>query len=489
MSASNTIHELETLVRSHHSVLVIETVEEDRARDFLVVVGSDLRQPVYAWSVTRGLHRVEDPGSPAEGTTEPRQLLGHLQRKTEEAIYLLKDMHVHLTDPVVQRQFRDVADWFRQTRATLVLTGVGIDLPPAIEADALRLTLALPGRDELEGVVSVVLRSTGTAPPDPPLMAALLESLRGLTLNQARQAVAALTLDHVLDQDDVRDVLERKVRRFAAGGLLEFRPAEDNRVELAGMTRLKEWLDRAAVSYTEAARDLNLSPPRGILLVGVPGCGKSEAARYVARLWQRPLLKLDAARLYDKYVGESERNLRHAIEIAESMAPIVLWIDEIEKGLAAGGSDDGAAVSHRLLGTFLTWLQEKSEDIFLVATANDLSLLPPELSRKGRFDEVFFVDLPTDGARAEIFSVHLARRRQHPTDYDLDLLVGESAGFSGSEIEAAVVAGLLRALQNGEAPGTGHVLDELRATVPLSRSRDGEVAAIRAGARAFVPAG
>src|SRR5262249_21500221 len=222
---------------------------------------------------------------------------------------------------------------------------------------------------------------------------------------------------------------------------------------------------------TEAARDLNLSPPRGILLVGVPGCGKSEAARYVARLWQRPLLKLDAARLYDKYVGESERNLRHAIEIAESMAPIVLWIDEIEKGLGAGGSDDGAAVSHRLLGTFLTWLQEKSEDIFLVATANDLSLLPPELSRKGRFDEVFFVDLPTDASRAEIFSVHLARRRQHPADYDLDLLVSESAGFSGSEIEAAVVAGLLRALQKGEAPGTGHVLDELRASVPLSRSR------------------
>lgn len=483
---ATTIHEIVTLVRSRHPVVVIDSVEEERARGLVVAAGAKLGIPVFEWSVTTGFRRAGDEETNGM-TTAPDALLAHLADLTVEAIFLLVDLHPHLAQPLVERRFRDVAAEFGRTRSTMVLLGAGITLPAAVEADAVRVPLALPDRGELETVARTVLRSAGVAVPERGV-AALLEALQGLTLNQARQAVAAAVLDGKLSPQDVKQVVERKVATIGEGGLLEYHPAEDNRYELAGMANLRDWLDRAAVAFTPEAKAMNIPAPKGILLAGVPGCGKSLAAKFIARQWRRPLLKLDAGSLYDKYVGESERNLRKAIEMAEALAPIVLWIDEVEKGLSTGGDDAAGATARRMLGTLLTWMQEKREDIFVVATSNDLTVLPPELQRKGRFDEVFFVDLPTPAEREAILRIHLGLRRQDPDEFDLATLVAASDGFSGSEIEQAVVSGLLRALHARRAPDTAAVLEELTATVPLSRSRPEAVAAIRARARDFVPA-
>jgi SpoVK/Ycf46/Vps4 family AAA+-type ATPase len=299
--------------------------------------------------------------------------------------------------------------------------------------------------------------------------------LSGLTLNQARQALAWCILnDGKLAADDVPLLIRRKGEAIQDGGLLEFYPPDENAFELGGFERLKAWLERARIGFGAEAQALGLAPPRGILLVGVQGCGKSLAAKVVARTWQQPLLKLDAARLFDKYVGETEKNLRHALDVAEAIAPSVLWIDEIEKGFAQGGEGDGG-VARRMLGSFLTWMQEHKAGVFVAATANDLSTLPPELLRKGRFDEIFFVDLPDAAEREGIFRIHLQVRRQDPAAFDLPALAAAADGFSGAEIEQAVIASLYRALHARAALSTGMLLEEIGRTVPLSVSRREDV--------------
>jgi SpoVK/Ycf46/Vps4 family AAA+-type ATPase len=275
-------------------------------------------------------------------------------------------------------------------------------------------------------------------------------------------------------------VLNRKAQMIKEGGLLEYYPLADNRYELGGFANLKAWLQRAYLGFSQEARALNLTPPRGILIVGVPGCGKSLACKVIAHDWKLPLLKLDAGRLFDKFVGESEKNFRKAVAMAESMAPVVFWIDEIEKGMVAAGSGEAdAGLSRRLFGAFLTWLQEKKQDVFVVATANDLSVLPPELLRKGRFDEIFFVDLPNEAEREAILNIQLGLRKQNPAAFDLKTVVPACDGFSGAEIEQAIVAALYRALAQKKPLDTALLLEELRQTVPLSVSRREDIARLR----------
>jgi SpoVK/Ycf46/Vps4 family AAA+-type ATPase len=267
------------------------------------------------------------------------------------------------------------------------------------------------------------------------------------------------------------------------GGLLEFYPLDGNDFQLGGFARLKAWLENASVGFTAEARHLNLSPPRGVLFVGVQGCGKSLAAKFIARQWRMPLLKLDAGRLYDKYVGESEKNFRKATALAEAMAPVVLWIDEIEKAFAQGGTNDAdGGLSQRLFASVLTWLQEKRDEVFVVGAANDLQRLPPELLRKGRFDEIFFVDLPTVEERKTIFEIHLSLRKQDVKKFDLDALAGASEGFSGAEIEQAVIAALYRCLRGKEPLSTASLLDAVRSTVPLSVTRREDIDELRESA-------
>jgi SpoVK/Ycf46/Vps4 family AAA+-type ATPase len=298
----------------------------------------------------------------------------------------------------------------------------------------------------------------------------------------------AILEDGKLSGHDIERVIRWKGEIIERGGILEFFPLEGNKFQLGGFGHLKGWLENARIGFTPEARALNLTPPKGILLVGVQGCGKSLAAKFVAREWRLPLLKLDSGRLYDKYVGESEKNFRRAVALAEAMAPVVLWIDEIEKAFSSGSSEQDAGLSQRLFGALLTWLQEKRQEVFVVGAANDLNRLPPEFLRKGRFDEIFFVDLPTVEERKQIVSIHLTLRMQDPAAFDLGQMAGATEGFSGAEIEQAVIAALYRCLHRKEQLNTTSLLEAFRSTVPLSKSRREDIAALRAAsAGRFTP--
>jgi hypothetical protein len=507
MALSSSVHDLRTLIRSHHPLVTMDTVEEDRVFTLLESVAAQERMPLFEWSVTRGLTRADGAPTLNKMTATPLALLQHLSGLTVEAIFWLKDLAPHMEDASVARQLREVSQQFSRSRATCVLTGYPLVLPPDLETIAVHMNLLPPDREELRAMLQSVLRSLAPRTPathrsttlahsmlaslpdftreGPPSQGTedILRALQGLTLHQARQVVTECVVeDGVLSGGDVATILSRKMRAIKDGGLLEYYPLEDNRFELGGFANLKSWLDRAKLGFTAEAKALNLTPPRGIMLVGVPGCGKSLAAKAIAREWRLPLLKLDAGRLFDKFVGESEKNFRKAVAMAEALAPIVLWMDEIEKAMVAGGGNGeaDAGLSRRLFGAFLTWLQEKKQEVFVVATANNLSLLPPELLRKGRFDEIFFVDLPDDAEREAIWKIHLSLRKQDIGTIDVAKIVSASDGFSGSEIEQAVVASLYRALYHKSPLTTDLLIEELTHTVPLSVTRHEDIDQLRA---------
>ena len=486
------VHELKTLITSLHPVASIASTEEERVEELLRAVAAELKLTLFTWTVTRGLQRVDGQGM-IHGTANPLTLLRHLATLTAEGIFHLKDLQAHLTDPATIRAFKEAAQAFGRNRSIIVLSGDGAALPGDIAPLAIPLHVPLPQHDELQQMAHRVIRSLKSQQEfdvtlGPGGLDQILQALSGLTLNQARQALAwAIVSDGKLSTDDVPRLIKRKAEAIHDGGLLEFYPPDENAFELGGFSRLKAWLERAHVGFGAEARSLGLTPPRGILIVGVQGCGKSLAAKVVARLWQQPLLKLDAARLYDKYIGESEKNLRKALDVAEALAPSVLWIDEIEKGFAPGSDSDGG-VSRRLFGSFLTWMQERKGKVFVAATANDVSALPPELLRKGRFDEIFFVDLPDASEREAILKIHLQIRRQNPASFDLPAVAAAAEGFSGAEMEQAVIASLYRALHVKTALTGAMVIEEMRQTVPLSVSRREDIDRIRADARdRFVP--
>ncbi|MEM7772607.1 MAG: AAA family ATPase [Cyanobacteria bacterium P01_A01_bin.37] len=502
MAIPSSIRKIQTLVMAYHPLIVIETVEEDRVQTLLKQATQEMQTTLFEWSVTQGL--VRSPGTydapwinecappgankpvPVENTEEPGGLLEHLQDTGQKALYLLKDFAPHLDDIVLTRQFREVLQLFAQTRSAIILTGDAITLPREIAHTAVFYDLPLPGRDELYQVVSEVVRSlkaknriqVSIQKHEVPI---LVQSLMGMTLKQARQVVAYAALeDGEISVRDVTKILHRKSQVIHEDGLLEYLPVEENSAELGGFTGLKGWLQRAKVGFSPDAKKFNLKPPKGVLIVGIQGCGKSLAAKAIAREWRMPLLKLDAGKLYDKYIGESEKNFHRAIKLAESMAPTVLWIDEIEKSLGMGGGDSDGGLSRRLFGSFLTWLQEKSQDVFVVATANNLSQIPPELLRKGRFDEIFFVDLPDDTERETILKIHLTLRNQDPEQFDMGALLLATDGFSGAEIEQAVIAGLYHALYLKQDLSTDLLIQEIKSTVPLSVSRREDLEQLRA---------
>ena len=494
MSHRSSVHDLKSLVLSFHSLIGIETVEEDRVRSLLIEVASDLKLPFYEWSLTSGFNRLR--GATITGTQDALAALHHINEiENTDAIYLLKDMARHLDNANIGRALRELAQKLTSTRSAIVLTGDPLDLPQDFEALAVRFTLEMPDIFELRDVVRSVVDSISARQRvqidlsrDDALR--LVQALQGLTVNQARQVVAqAIVEDGKLSAADIHTIVRCKGEMIERGGILEFFPVEENNFEIGGFARLKSWLESARVGFSAEARALNLNAPKGVLLVGVQGCGKSLAAKFIGRQWELPLLKLDAGRLYEKYVGESEKNFRKATALAEAMAPVVLWVDEIEKAFAQGGSGESdGGLSQRLFGSFLTWLQEKKDEVFVVGAANDLMNVPPELLRKGRFDEIFFVDLPTRDERMSIFSIHLRLRKQDPASFDIAALADATEGFSGAEIEQAVISALYRSLQSKQ-PLTVEALSEAaRSTTPLSVSRAEDVARVREVGQRFTPA-
>jgi hypothetical protein len=493
-AVSTTVHELRSLIQSYHSLIVIESLEEERVEALLGEVARDLRIGHFEWSAVTGLARVPR-GAPMVNTTEPLAVLNQLSDLGVDAIFHLKDFVPHLSNAVVVRALRERVRQFTEQPSTILLSGENLELPRELDHSAARLRLELPASGELRSVIRSVIQTIQTRRPvvvdlKGEEVQQIVRSLSGLTAQQARQIVAnAVMEDGRLTVADVDRIIRAKGKIIESSGLLEFYPLEDNRFDLGGFERLKAWLSRAAVGFSEEARSLNLPSPRGVLFVGVQGCGKSLAAKYIAREWKLPLLKLDASRLYDKYVGESEKNFRRATSMAEAMSPVVLWIDEIEKAFAQSSSTESdGGLSRRLFGSFLTWMQEKRDEVFVVGTANDLSALPPELLRKGRFDEIFFVDLPDTDERRTILDIHLRLRKQQPESIDASRVVEATRGFSGAEIEQLVIATLYRSLHGKEPLTTESLLESVEATVPLSVTRAEDIRALRELASTrFVP--
>ena len=507
MTLPASISHFQTLIMSFHPVIVIETVEEERVEALLNKAVNDLQMAMFEWSIAQGL--VRSPGNihsrwtneyappgtnrpPAlENTTEPLDMLKHIQDMSFKAIYLLKDFPKHLDDATVARQFREIAHQFSLNRSAIVLTGDAITLPREIAHDVVYFNLKLPGPDERYQVISEVTRSLQCqikVQLQQQDVQALVRALQGMTLKQAKKVIAYAALeDGALSAQDIGRILQRKAQVIHEEGLLDYISLENNTAQLGGFRGLKQWLARAKVGFSPQAQAFNLQPPKGILIVGIQGCGKSLAAKTIAREWKMPLLKLDAGRLYNKYVGESEKNFRRAVSLAESMAPAVLWIDEIEKSMGVSDTDADGGLSRRLFGYFLTWLQEKSQEVFVVATANDLSRIPPELLRKGRFDEIFFVDLPDPQERAVILKIHLHARNQTLERFDLSELVQATDGFSGAEIEQGVITALYRAIYEQRPLDTALLAAEIKATTPLSVSRREDLQQLRAiGQERFV---
>jgi AAA+ superfamily predicted ATPase len=495
MSHRQSVIDLRGLIRSFHSLIAIETVEEDRVKAILSEVATELNLPLFEWSVTTGFRRGH--GLAIGNTFDAFHVLQHIDDLRGDAIYLLKDLGPHLSKPEVSRLLRELVNKLAHSYSAIVVTGDPIQLPHDIDSMAVHFELKLPDETERRDVVRAVVdamkaRQQVRVDLSRDDVHRLLQGLAGLTVHQTRRVIAqAILEDGMLSSADIERVVRWKGEIIERGGLLEFFPPDENAFELGGFTRLKTWLEHARVGFTPEAKAVNLSPPKGVLFVGVQGCGKSLAAKFIAREWRMPLLKLDAGRLYEKYVGESEKNFRRATTVAEAMAPVVLWIDEMEKAFASGTSNDAdGGLSQRLFASFLTWLQEKKEGVFVVGAANDLSKMPPELLRKGRFDEIFFVDLPSRSERVSIAAIHLRMRRQDPGAFDLSAIADATEGFSGAEIEQAVISALYRALHGKQPLTTDALVETARTTVPLSISRREDVARLREFAKGrFTPVG
>jgi len=481
--------DLAILFRSRNPLVICETVEEKRLEALVRAVASELQFPVFTWSAASGL----SPCHPADApkTTDLAFALKEIRSARGDGVWLLKDPQAHLENPSTLRALRETAQEFAGTTRTLVL--VGPSMPPKPELDDLevRFELDLPGSEELRGLVIDTMRRLARDSPATRIdlsredVAGLVSDLQGLTMFEAERALArAVVGDNALTREDRPRIRESKKSLVESGGLLDFVAAPEGLDQIGGLERLKKWISTRRVGFFPRPGETPLEPPKGILLLGVQGCGKSLAAKAVAASWGLPLLSLDAGRLLAPYIGESERNLRDALKRVERMAPCVLWVDEIEKAFVSVRSNESdGGVSKRLLGALLTWMQDRAQKVFLVATANSVEDLPPELIRKGRVDEIFFVDLPGTAARQEIFRLHLAKRGADPARFDLKLLAESAHGFSGAEIEQVLVSALYESRAAAIPLDTGSVLVSLRSTRPLSVVRAEKIAALRAWAR------
>ncbi|MGA9040340.1 MAG: AAA family ATPase [Terriglobales bacterium] len=511
---------LKILIDSSTPIVVVETVEEMHAVRLVRAACSSLNLAAFEWSIASGLARCGSDG-PAQvltdtfsGSTghdstdiaakaiynsrEPVQVLGNLEGISVDAAFILKDFHRHMDDPVVVRRLRDVGQKFSQNRRTVVITAPSIVIPPELGSLVEYLELPLPDKQRLRQIIDEMIVRVGRSRTlkrnlDSAGLDAMANNLRGLSEEEAERAVSqALVTRYGLTPEIVTDVLQAKKELLRRSEMLDFVEVSDTLSSVGGLENLKTWLAERQGTWEDAAQAFGLEPPKGVIILGVQGCGKSMCAQAIAGEWKIPLVKFDTAAIFDKYIGETEKRIQKVFQVAEGLAPCVLWIDELEKVFAGSGADSAssdAGVSSRLLASFLSWMQERKTPVFVAATCNNVSALPPELIRKGRFDELFFVDLPNQTERKQIFAIQLTKRKRNPAEFDLDQVASTARGYSGAEIEAALQTALYAAFSSKQPLTTQTLIQALKATVPLSTTRAEEIDALRdwAGKRA-VPA-
>ncbi len=480
----NDTHDLNLIFDARIPIVILETFEEKRALQLLTRIAVKRACSLHCWSVTEGINHLgfgQQLNSKAD-LSDPEQALKQIKANRQPAIVALCDFHPYLSNPLIVRLVKDIAQQAEETRQTLVLISHALKVPPELSRLTAFFKLSLPSEQQLEAIIREEARDWAQdngghkVKTDQQTLRQLLNNLKGLSFDDSRRLIrAAIRDDGAIDDSDLPEINRGKFQLMDMEGVLSFEYNTEKFSDVGGLHGLKNWLEHRKSAFLEPAASQDC--PKGLMLLGVQGGGKSLAAKAIAGVWGLPLLRLDFAALYNKYIGETEKNLREALQLSELMSPCVLWIDEIEKGLANGQSDDGT--SRRIQGTLLTWLSERNKPVFVVCTSNDISGLPPELVRKGRLDEIFFVDLPDDSVRETIFAIHLRKRGQQPENYDLTRIAHASYGFSGAEIEQAVVSGLYTAAAQGQVLSSELLLDALEKTRPLSVVMSEKIEALR----------
>ncbi len=490
---------LRTYIRAGYPVLYLVTAEEDRAIELVgkVVAEGDLaRRKLFIWSVSRGLCTT-DLKVVDRKTADPKRILPFLLEFNDPGVFILEDFHPFLDErsqasALAIRQLRDLIAPFKGTRKTLILLSPVLKIPAELEKDITVLDLEMPDEAELAAVLDDTIEQMKDNPKVEINLQgdgreSIVKALSGLTRSEAENALAkVIVTSSRIDTEDVSMLLSEKEQIIRKSGMLEYYASPERFGSIGGLEELKRWLRARGRAFSEAARAYGLPSPKGLLLVGVPGCGKSLTAKAIAAEWKMPLLKFDLGKVFGGLVGQSEENMRRAVKMAEAVAPCVLWIDEIEKGLAGsrgGGGDSG--VTQRVFGTLLTWMEENKKQVFTIATANDIEGLPPELLRKGRFDEIFFIDLPAPQERATILAIHLTKHHRDYREFDLTAHTAATDGFSGAELEQIVVSALYDAFAEGEHARLDdrHLAKAISESVPLSQSLAKKIARLRTEAR------
>jgi SpoVK/Ycf46/Vps4 family AAA+-type ATPase len=491
MPLAEAAEEIEVLMRARYPLLSVLSWEEERVMNNLSVVAGRLGKTLFEWSITRGLIRYRQTLSAKtegkRGTKDPVVVLREILDITEPAIVVLKDFHGFLKESAVKRGLRDLAMALRFTYVSVIILAPPFAIPQELEKDITIVDFPLPTKEELEDLLQRIELEVGASgyfqiSAEKEQRRRILEAALGLTLSEAENVFAkTLVKTGRLGESEVPHIFSEKRQIVRKTGLLEYVEVKEKLEDIGGLTNMKHWLTERRIAFTEKARQFGIPTPKGVLLMGVQGCGKSLSAKAVAALYQMPLLRLDMGVIFGSYVGESESHIRQSLSLAQSVSPCVLWIDEIDKGLSGlrGGGSSDSGTTQRVFGTLVTWMQENPKPVFVVATANNISILPPEILRKGRFDEIFFVDLPGVDARRRIFEIHLRHHGRSPRDFDVNSLAELADGFSGAEIEAAVVAGLFRALNEERELETGDVVAAINETFPLSRTMSAEIKGIR----------
>lgn len=475
--------ELETLIRARYPIIYIVSWEENRVENALRDIARDRGKRIFFWTITQGM--VLNPSHRDSATRDPIAALDFVMDSRDQALFVLKDYHAFISDVTVTRRLRDLTSALKMSYKTLIILAPVLKLPSELEKEITVVDYGLPDAQDLDVLLENIIQSVKDNPQINTNLSdterdQVLKAAQGLTAYEAENVFAkSLVEKHAFDVDVILSEKEQIIRK---SGILEYYPFSEHIGDVGGLDLLKDWMQKRTVAFTEKARDFGLPSPRGVLLLGVQGCGKSLSAKAIGSLWRLPLLRLDVGRIFAGIVGSSEENMRKAIRVAESVAPCILWLDELEKGFSgtqSSGISDGGTTS-RVFGTFLTWMQDKRAAAFVVATSNDVTALPPELLRKGRFDEIFFIDLPSIEERKQIFQIHLSKRKRDPEQFDLDRLADATPGFSGAEIEAVVVESLYDAFDSGTELTTDSLIAAAHHSVPLSMTMRERIDDLRA---------
>jgi AAA+ superfamily predicted ATPase len=488
--------ELEILIRARYPIIHVVTWEERRVEQQLREIAARRKKQLFCWSVTTGLNKsaAGQPVSRTKGMADPVEALDAVIEHKEPAIYLFKDFHTFMRprdcNVGVIRKLREVGLALSDSYKTLVITSPLLEIAPELQKDVCVLDYPLPQADDfgrlLDRICTDVAESAKISiDVNGGDREKLIQAALGLTLQEAENVFAkTIVNDGRLDSGDVSVVFSEKQQIIRKSGLLEYCESQTEMADVGGLDNLKEWLTKRSLAFSDRARAFGLPAPKGVLFVGVQGCGKSLCGKAVARMWEMPLLRFDMGRMFASLVGSSEENIRRAISVAESIAPVVLWVDEIDKAFSGsqGSANTDGGTTARVMSTFLTWLSEKQKPVFVLATANNISQLPPELLRKGRLDEIFFVDLPNQEERQQVFEIHLRRRNRDPAGFDLARLAEATDGFSGAEIEEAVVSSLYDVFYLDKELETADLLKSVEETVPLSKTMAEGISALRAWA-------